>query len=62
MLKEIKRKQLIVEQKRPLPKNLTDNLTEWFKVELTYTSNAIEGNTLTRNETAVILEKGITIG
>jgi Fic family protein len=29
---------------------------------LTDTSNAIEGNTLTRSETAIVLEKGITIG
>ena len=28
---------------------------------MTYTSNAIEGNTLTRSETAIVLEKGITV-
>jgi Fic family protein len=37
-------------------------LDDWFTVELTYTSNAIEGNTLTRQETALILEKGIAAG
>ncbi len=47
---------------RPLPKELVKNLTEWFRVELTYTSNALEGNTLTSLETALFLEKGITIG
>ena len=31
-------------------------------MELTYTSNALEGNTLTRQETAVVVEKGLTIG
>jgi Fic family protein len=31
-------------------------------IELTYTSNAIEGNTLTAAETALVVEKGITIG
>lgn len=31
-------------------------------VSFTYTSNAIEGDTLTRQETALIVEKGITIG
>lgn len=36
-------------------------LAEWFRVELTYSSNAIEGNTLTRAETAIVLEKGITV-
>jgi Fic family protein len=46
---------------RPLPRALAANLDEWFRVELTYTSNAIEGNTLTRAETAAVLEKGITV-
>ena len=36
-------------------------LDAWYDVELTYTSNALEGNTLTRSETAVVLEKGITV-
>lgn len=47
---------------RPLPPELVRNLDDWFRVELTYTSNALEGNTLTRSETAVVIEKGITIG
>lgn len=47
---------------RPLSSELTKNLEEWFKVELTYTSNAIEGNTLSRKETAIVIEKGLTIG
>jgi len=46
---------------RPLPQELIRNLEEWFNVELTYTSNAIEGNTLTRAETALVVEKGITV-
>ena len=47
---------------RPLPPALVKNLEEWFLIELTYTSNAIEGNTLTRKETAAVVEKGLTIG
>ncbi|MER8673836.1 Fic family protein [Mesorhizobium sp. M0761] len=31
------------------------------RIDITYTSNAIEGNTLTAGETALVLEKGITI-
>ena len=46
---------------RPLPPELVRNLDEWFKIEFTYTSNAIEGNTLTRAETALVVEKGITV-
>ncbi len=47
---------------RPLPPALVKNLDEWFKIALTYTSNAIEGNTLSHEETALVIEKGITIG
>lgn len=46
---------------RPLSKELVKNLEEWLDVELTYTSNAIEGNTLSRMETALVIEKGITV-
>ncbi len=46
---------------RPLPSELVKNLDEWFRVELTFTSNAIEGNTLTRAETALVIEKGLTV-
>ena len=47
---------------RPLPNALVRNLEDWFRVELTYTSNAIEGNTLTRHETALVVEKGLAVG
>lgn len=46
--------------KGPLDPALQKNLDAWYAVELTYTSNAIEGNTLTRQETALVIEKGIT--
>ena len=55
-----KKKQL--DQHRPLPDALIANLDDWFRIELTFTSNAIEGNTLTRRETALVVEKGITVG
>ena len=35
---------------------------EYYKIGLTYASNAIEGNTLSLVETKVVLEDGITIG
>ncbi len=47
---------------RPYPPESIRNLEQWFDVELTYTSNAIEGNTLTRAETALVLKKGLTVG
>lgn len=59
---KITAKKLELDGFRPLPPALTRNLDDWFRVELTYTSNAIEGNTLTRRETAVVIEKGLTVG
>lgn len=47
---------------RPLSEKSLAALSSWYDVELIYTSNAIEGNTLTRSETAIVLEKGLTIG
>lgn len=37
-------------------------LTDWLQTELTYTSNAIEGNTLTRRETRKAITEDITGG
>ena len=46
---------------RPLNEAELRRLREEFMVENTYHSNAIEGNTLTLRETALILQEGITI-
>jgi Fic family protein len=56
----LKKQQL--DRMRPLPSELVGNLDDWFRIELTFTSNAIEGNTLTRQETALVVEKGLTVG
>ena len=56
------KKKRALDKLRPLPHALAENLNDWFRVELTYNSNAIEGNTLTRRETAMVVEKGLTIG
>jgi len=47
---------------RPLPPEVTAKLKEYFDVEWTYHSNAIEGNTLTLAETRVVLLDGLTVG
>ena len=49
-----------LDKRRPLTKGELKRLQEEFLVEYTYHSNAIEGNTLTLQETALVLE-GITI-
>jgi Fic family protein len=47
---------------RPLSGDALRQLQKHHDVELTYTSNAIEGNTLTYRETAEVIEHGITVG
>ena len=61
LLKTLTDKKNRLDSFRPLPPELVKNLKDWFRVELTYTSNAIEGNTLTRQETALVIEKGLTV-
>lgn len=55
---DIKRAKL--DMLRPLTAGETQRLREEFLIDFTYNSNAIEGNTLTLKETAMVL-KGITI-
>jgi hypothetical protein len=47
---------------RPLPPAVVAELKQLYTVRLTYHSNAIEGNTLSQNETEMILSHGVTIG
>lgn len=51
-----------INNKRPLEPQSLKMLREYFKIGLTYSSNAIEGNTLTESETKIVIEDGITIG
>lgn len=46
---------------RPISKTLLLKLKERFEVEMTYNSNAIEGNTLTLKETYWVIQQGITV-
>ncbi len=62
LLTSIAAKKEWLDKMRPLlPKALPD-LEHYYDIELTYTSNAIEGNTLSAVETTLVIEKGITIG
>jgi Fic family protein len=62
MLEQIATRKAELDRLRPLsPRGLT-NLEHAHDLELTYTSNAIEGNTLTASETMLVIEQGITIG
>lgn len=45
---------------RPIDQNLNNTLQERLRIEWTYNSNAIEGNTLTFGETSFFLREGLT--
>lgn len=55
---ELKKK---LDEHRPLDPALAEKLREVYRVEWTYHSNALEGNTLTLLETKIVLE-GLTVG
>jgi Fic family protein len=50
-----------LDELRPLSPKAVASLEHYYDIELTYTSNAIEGNTLSAVETTLVIEKGITI-
>ena len=60
LLSRIDEKKAALDTLRPLTAGEVARLKDEFLVEYTYNSNAIEGNTLTLQETAMVLE-GITI-
>ena len=60
-IKEIDKLNKQIDQFRPINKNLSKQIKEYLRIGLTYSSNALEGNTLTETETKVVLEDGLTI-
>src|SRR5438309_4337719 len=62
LLEQIATKKAALDRIRPLSTAALAQLQKHYDVELTYTSNAIEGNTLTLRETAEVIEHGITVG
>src|ERR1700758_4669151 len=62
LVASIEQKKAELDRLRPLSAAALAQLQKHYDVELTYTSNAIEGNTLTLRETAEVIEHGITVG
>lgn len=61
LIQQIAAKKLRLERLRPVPREALSRLEHYYDVELTYTSNAIEGNTLSPVETTLVIEQGVTI-
>lgn len=61
-LQAIAEKKEQLDKLRPLSPEALANLEHYYDIEITYTSNAIEGNTLSAVETTLVIEQGVTIG
>src|SRR6266536_5059326 len=62
LLASIAEKRRRLDAMRPLSARALGGLEHYYDIELTYPSNAIEGNTLSAVETTLVIEKGITVG
>lgn len=51
----------LLDKHRPLNKDELKELQQYFRLNLTYSSNALEGNTLTLAETKIAIEDGLTV-
>lgn len=61
ILKEIDGLKSELSELRPLPPAAMDKIRQAMEIEYTYDSNRIEGNTLTLQETALVVNDGVTI-
>ncbi len=52
----------LIDRNRPFDSFQLKELDNYFRIGFTYSSNTIEGNTLTLTETKILLEDGITVG
>ena len=62
LLEKIKQKKQKLDSLRPLPEDAVKKIIEDIRLRHTFHSDAIEGNTLTLQETKLVLEEGLTIG
>jgi len=62
LFKEIDHLQKEINALRPFNEQEIKQIKEYYKIGLTYTSNALEGNSLTETETKIVIEEGLTIG
>ena len=61
-LKLIEKNKRRIERRRPITRNTLEQIRKYYRILLTHTSTALEGNTLSISETKVILEDGLAIG
>ncbi len=62
LLEKIDYNKRAIDKTRPFEGHLLHELKSYYRIGLTWSSNALEGNTLTESETKVLLEDGLTVG
>lgn len=62
LLKKIDLLKAKIDGHRPMNSHMVKQLREYFRIGVTYSSNALEGNSLTETETKIVIEDGIAIG
>ena len=61
IFEEIDALQAKINALRPLSPEQVKQVKEYYRIGLTYASNALEGNSLTETETKIVVEDGLTI-
>ncbi|MCR4431366.1 MAG: Fic family protein [Tepidanaerobacteraceae bacterium] len=59
---KIDRYKMSIDEMRPFEGHLLNEIKNYYRIGLTWSSNALEGNTLTLSETKILLEDGLTVG
>lgn len=54
--------QKMINELRPFEGEMLKQIKDFYRIGLTWTSNALEGNSLTESETKVLIEDGLTVG
>jgi len=62
LYEKVDRLKSLIDEQRPLEDDLLKEIRAYYRIGLTWSSNAIEGNTLTESETKILLEDGLTVG
>ena len=62
MFERVDQNKASIDALRPMQGSLLQQIRDYYKIGLTWSSNALEGNSLTETETKILLEDGLTVG
>lgn len=62
MFKKIELYQDTINKLKPFEGEMLKQIKKFYRIGLTWSSNALEGNSLTESETKILIEEGLTVG